>query len=77
MARLALGGLIVAFLVVFELLVVCLYYCANAGWSAKKPAAADIVGMDRVPRPMASRDGNSNYSKMAIVPPDEDNDSEV
>lgn len=73
---LGIGIIVLVFLLVVELTVMALCSWTKAVRLAKR-LAADPVKLERVARPLASRDEDGTYSKVAMVPPNEDNYSEV
>ena len=73
---LGIGVIVLVFLLMVELAVMALCSCAKAVRLARRPATVHLE-LQRVSRPMASRDGTGTYSKVAMVPPDEDIYSKV
>ena len=72
---LGIGLIVLVFLLVVELAVMALCSCAKAVRLARR-LATDRVKLERVARPVASRDGTGTYTKVAMVS-DEDSYSEV
>jgi len=72
---LGIGVIVLVFLLMVELAVMALCSCAKAVRLARRLAAAPVK-LERVARPVASREGTGTHSKVAMVP-DEDSYSEV